>query len=93
MIKSFGDKETKKIFEGYKSKKIDPSIQRKALRKLNEIHYSVELNDLKIPPSNRLHGLKRNLKEYHSISINMQWRIIFIWQDNNAYEVEITDYH
>ncbi|WP_010177362.1 type II toxin-antitoxin system RelE/ParE family toxin [Aquimarina agarilytica] len=93
MIKSFGDKETEKLFAGHSSKKIDASIQKKAFRKLVQIHSSKDLNDLTIPPGNRLHQLQGNLKEYHSISINMQWRIIFKWNNHNAYDVEIIDYH
>lgn len=93
MIKSFGDKETEKIYDGYWSKKIDHTIQRKAFRLLVQIDSSTKLIDLSIPPGNRLHDLKDDLKGYHSVSINDQWRIIFLWKDGDAYEVKITDYH
>ena len=93
MIKSFGNKETEKIFQGSVSKKLDDAIQKKAFRKLVQIHVSKDLNDLSIPPGNRLHMLSGNLKSFHSISINMQWRIIFRWEGGNAYNVEIIDYH
>ena len=93
MIKSFGNKETEKIFQGKVSKKMNTVIQRKALRKLVQIHISKDLNDLSVPPGNRLHMLGGNLKSFHSISINMQWRIIFQWESGNAYNVEIVDYH
>ncbi len=93
MIKSFGDKETEKIFNGKMSKKVDSTIQRKALRKLIQIHASNNLKDLTIPPGNRLHPLSGDLIGFHSISINMQWRIIFQWNEDSAYNVEIVDYH
>lgn len=93
MIKSFGDKETKKLFNGLNSNKIDALIKRKAFRQLVQIHVSKDLQDLSIPPGNRLHELKDDLKDFHSISINMQWRIIFKWENGNAYEVQIVDYH
>lgn len=63
------------------------------MRKLAYLNAAVSLPDLQIPPSNRLHQLQGKLKNYYSISINMQWRIIFLWKDGNAFEVEIIDYH
>ncbi len=63
------------------------------MRRLDYLDSALNLDDLRIPPSNRLHPLKDDLKGYHSISINMKWRIIFIWNDGNAYDVKITDYH
>lgn len=68
-------------------------MQKTAKRKLLHIHSAINLNDLKIPPGNRLHKLIGDRKEQYSISINDQWRICFVWKDNNAYEVEIADYH
>ena len=68
-------------------------IQEIGRRKLRMLHNSIDINDLKIPPSNRLEKLKGNLKDFYSIRINNQWRIIFKWENNNAFEVEILDYH
>ena len=93
MIKSFGNKETEKIWNGIRSRKLPNEIQDIARRKLRMLNSSVDIVDLKIPPSNRLEKLSGNLKEYHSIRINKQWRIIFIWKNNDAFNVEIVDYH
>jgi len=93
MLKSFGSKETEKIWTGVRSSKIPPEIQKIGRRKLRMINNSIDLNDLRIPPSNRLEKLSGNLKEYYSIRINDQWRIMFKWQDGHAFEVEIIDYH
>ncbi len=93
MLKSFGSKETEKIWTGVRSSKIPPEIQKIDRRKLRMINNSIDLNDLRIPPSNRLEKLSGNLKEYYSIRINDQWRIMFKWQDGHAFEVEIIDYH
>ena len=93
MITSFGDKETEKIWAGTVSKKLPREIQEVARRKLRMLNNVVDLNDLKIPPANRLEKLKGNLKDFHSIRINIQWRIIFKWLNGNAFEVKIVDYH
>jgi len=93
MIKSFGSKETEKIWNGIRSTKIPPEIQKVGRRKLRMINNSIDLNDLRIPPSNRFEKLSGNLKDYHSIRINDQWRIILKWVAGQAYEVEIVDYH
>ena len=93
MIVSFKDKETEKIWNGIVSKKLPREIQDTARRKLRMINNSTDVNDLKIPPANRLEKLKGNLKEFNSIRINNQWRIIFKWNNGNALEVEIVDYH
>ena len=93
MIKSFGDKETEKIWDGVRSKKLPNEIQNIARRKLRMVNNAQNINDLRIPPANHLEKLEGNLKEYHSIRINKQWRIVFIWENNDAYEVKITDYH
>lgn len=93
MIKDFGDKETEKIWFGISSKKLPNEIQDRARRKLRMINNSQNINDLKIPPSNRLEAMKGNFKEYYSIRVNNQWRIIFIWKNDNAYQVKIIDYH
>jgi len=93
MIKTFKCKETEKIFNRNYSKKLPHDIQRAAFRKLRMIDRSKTLTDLKIPPANRLEMLSGRRKGQYSIRINDQWRICFKWIDNNALEVEITDYH
>ena len=93
MIISFGDKNTEKIWNGIAVKKPSVEIQEIGRRKLRMLHNSIDINDLKIPPSNRLEKLKGNLKDFYSIRINNQWRIIFKWENNNAFEVEILEYH
>ncbi len=93
MIISFGSKETEKIWNGVLLKKPSKEIQEIGRRKLRMLNNSQDINDLRIPPSNRLEKLSGNLKEFYSIRINKQWRIIFIWENGNASEVEIIDYH
>ena len=93
MIISFGDSDTEKIWNGIRIKKIPNEIQHIGRRKLRMLNNSVNLADLKIPPSNRLEKLWGNLKDFHSIRINDQWKIIFKWNLGNASEVEIIDYH
>lgn len=93
MIASFGDKDTKKIWEGERVKNFSTEIQETARRKLRMLNNSQDLTDLLIPPSNRLERLKGNLKEFYSIRINNQWRLIFKWNNGNSEEVEIIDYH
>ena len=93
MIKEFGDRESEKIWAGIRSKKLPSEIQNVARRKLRMINNAQDVNDLRIPPANRLEKLKGDLKEYHSIRINNQWRIIFQWKNDDAYDVKIVDYH
>lgn len=93
MIKSFRDSETEKIWSGFRSKKLPSQIQRVARRKLRMINNAVTINDLRIPPPNRLERLKDNLNGLYSIRINDQWRIVFRWVPSNAFEVGILDYH
>lgn len=93
MILSFKTKETQLIWNGIRVPKMPIEIQNVARRKLRMIHNSHNLNDLMIPPSNRLEKLKGKLKDFYSIRINNQWRIIFIWNNGNAEKVEIIDYH
>ena len=93
MLRSFGSKETEKIWNGTRSSKIPPEIQKVGRRKLRMINNSIDQNDLRIPPSNRLEKLSGNLKEYHCIRINDQWRIMFKWQAGHAFKVEIINYH
>ncbi|MHA8073552.1 type II toxin-antitoxin system RelE/ParE family toxin [Aquirufa sp. HETE-40SA] len=91
MIKSFGSKETLIIWNGERSKRLPFEIQEIARRKLRMIQASENINDLRIPPANRLEKLTGS--EFYSIRINDQWRIIFKWINNSAEEVEIVDYH
>jgi len=93
MIISFGSKETEKIWNGIVVKKPSIEIQQIGRRKLRMLHNSLNLSDLRIPPSNRLEKLTGNLKDFYSIRINNQWRIIFCWEDGNTSAVEIVDYH
>jgi toxin HigB-1 len=93
MITSFGSKDTEMIWMGERVKKLPNEVQETGRRKLRMLNNSHNIMDLIIPPSNRLEKLKGNLKEYYSIRINDQWRIIFKWNNGNAYEVEIIDYH
>jgi proteic killer suppression protein len=93
MIKTFGSNETEQIWNGIRQKKIPPEIQKTGRRKLRMINNSIDLNDLRIPPSNRLEKLRGDLKQYYSIRINDRWRIIFIWDIGNACEVQIRDHH
>lgn len=93
MIKSFSDKTTEELFNRQNVRKLPPSIIRTAYRKLLIIDAAEKLDDLKIPPGNRLEKLAGDLLGKFSIRINDQWRIIFEWKKNNAYEVEIVDYH
>ena len=93
MIVSFGNKDTEKIWQGERIKKLHVTIQEVARRKLRMINNAIDLFDLKIPPANRLEKLSGNLRTFYSIRINDQWRIIFKWKAGNASEVEIIDYH
>lgn len=93
MIKSFGDKEADKIWNGFRSKKLPNEIQLIARRKLRMINNAQNVNDLRIPPANHLEKLSGNLRDYFSIRINKRWRIVFIWDNNDAFEVSIKDYH
>jgi len=93
MIKSFKDKETEKVFNRNYSKKLPEMIQQRALRKLRMIDAATEINDLRVPPGNRLEALGGGREGQHSIRINNQWRICFTWSQGDAYDVEIVDYH
>ena len=93
MLISFGTKNTEKIWEGKRVAKLPIEIQTIGRRKLRMINNSQNIMDLTIPPSNKLEKLKGELKDYYSIRINDQWRIIFKWDSGNATDVEIIDYH
>ena len=93
MLTSFGNKHTQKIWEGERVKGLPTEVQEIARRKLRMLNNSQNLTDLMIPPSNRLEKLKGTLKNFYSIRVNDQWRIIFKWNNGNADEVELIDYH
>ena len=93
MIRSFGDKETGKIFDLILSRKIPREIQERAYHKLVAIHEAESLENLRNPPGNRLEALRGDLDGLHSIRINNQWRIVFRWEGKDAHDVMITDYH
>jgi toxin HigB-1 len=93
MIKSFRDTETEKIYRRGVSLKLPRDIQQVALRKLRMLNNAASLNDLRIPPANRLEKLVGDRAGQHSIRVNDQWRICFEWRDGDAYGVEIVDYH
>ncbi len=93
MIRSFTDAETEKIFHRTRSLKLDQSMQNVAFRKLRMLHNSKTITDLRAPPANRLEKLKGDRNGQYSIRINDQYRVYFEWQDGDAYQVEIADYH
>jgi len=93
MIRSFDDEETERIWSGERSRKLPQDMQDRALDKLKMLNRAKTLDDLRNPPGNRLHALKEDRAGQHSISINKQWRICFVWRDGGADGVEITDYH
>lgn len=93
MILSFGEKNTRLIWEGERVKGLSIELQEIARRKLRMLNNAHSLSDLRIPPSNNLERLKGNLKDFYSIRINNQWRIIFKWKSGNVDQVEIIDYH
>jgi toxin HigB-1 len=93
MIVSFRDTETARIWRGERSRRLPPDIQNVALRKLRLLNRSRDLNDLRVPPGNRLEALKADPSGQHSIRINDQWRICFVWTAGGPKDVEIVDYH
>jgi toxin HigB-1 len=93
MIKSFRDREAERIFRRERSRRLPNEIQRIALRKLLQVDAVTHLESLRVPPGNRLEALYGDRVGQHSVRINDQWRICFVWRDGDAYEVEIIDYH
>lgn len=93
MIITFGDKETQSVYVDGKSKKLPPDLIRRAVRRLEYINLATSLNDLKTPPGNRLHALREDRAGQYAIAINDQWRICFRFEDGDAYDVEVVDYH
>lgn len=92
MIGSFGDSRTEALFRDEFVRDFQ-RLARRAKRKLEAINAASRLNDLRVPPSNRLEKLRGELRRFHSIRINDQWRVIFVWRDGDAHEVTIVDYH
>jgi proteic killer suppression protein len=93
VIKSFRDRRTAAAFRGFRLKGFPPDLLRRAQKRLRQLHAARTLQDLRLPPSNRLEALERERQGQHSIRINDQWRICFVWRDGDAYDVEVTDYH
>lgn len=93
MIRTFADKRTQELYLTGKSKKFPPDVAPRAVRKLDYVNLAKRLEDLKVPPGNRLHPLSGNRAGQHAIAINSQWRICFLFDDGDAYNVEVCDYH
>lgn len=93
MIRSYRDRETRAVAKRRRVRRLPQDIQRRAQRKLMILNNAVDLNDLRVPPGNRLEALSGDRDGQHSIRINNQWRICFVWSEGNAWQVEIVDYH
>jgi proteic killer suppression protein len=93
VIRTFADKRTKAVFDDVPVKGLGADVHRSGRKKLLMLNRAVDLNDLRVPPGNRLEALGRDRLGQHSIRVNDQWRICFVWRDGDAYDVEITDYH
>ena len=93
MIKTFRDTHTQALYATGRSKRLPPDIVKRAIRKLEYVDLATGLDDLKVPPSNRLHELERERKGQYAISVSDQWRICFRFEDGDAYDVELTNYH
>ena len=93
MILSFTGKDTQRLFEAEPTKRFPPEIRNRARLKLAQLHAATRLDFMAVPPSNRLEALKGDRKGQHSVRINQQWRLCFVWRNGNAFDVEIADYH
>jgi proteic killer suppression protein len=93
MIKSFKGAEAEKLFRGQFSRKLPHNVHRVAARKLEQLNAATALETLRVPPGNRLEALTHDLQVQHSMRLNDQWRVCFVWRDGDAYDVEIVDYH
>lgn len=93
MIRSFGSKDTERIWHEQYVKRVDRSVQRATLRKLELIHAAKDVEDLRVPPGNRLERLVGDRRGQHSICVNAQWRLCFVWREGGADNVELVDYH
>ena len=93
MIRSFGSKDTERIWHEQYVKRVDRTVQRAALRKLELIHAAMDVDDLRVPPGNHLERLVGDRRGQHSIRVNAQWRLCFVWREGGADDVELVDYH
>ncbi len=93
MIASFRDKETERLWQSGKNRRLPGDLQRRAFKKLAILNAAVTLDNLKVPPGNQLEALRGNRAGQHSIRVNGQYRVCFVWRNGNAFEVEIVDYH
>ena len=93
MIKSFKDRDTERLFRRERAKRLGADVQRIALRKLRMLDAATVLEDLRVPPANRLEKLKGDRAGQYSIRVNQQWRVCFVWRSGHAFDVEIVDYH
>ena len=93
MIRSFRDRDAERLVKRHRIKRLGPEVQRVALRKLRMLDAAVGLEDLRVPPGNRLERLRGDRAGQHSIRVNDRWRICFHWRNGDAYDVEIVDYH
>ena len=93
MIRSFGDRETERLWDEERVRSIDPRVQQAAFRKLEILNAATEIVELRVPPGNRLEALKGDRQGQHSIRINDQWRVCFVWRNGGAEDVEVVDYH
>ena len=93
MIRSFGSRDTERIWHEQYVKRVDRTVQRPTLRKLELIHAAKDVEDLRIPPGNRLERLGGDRRGQHSIRVNAQWRLCFVWREGGADDVELVDYH
>ncbi len=93
MIASFRDKETERLWQSGRSRRLPADLQLRAFKKLAILNAAITLNNLRVPPGNQLEGLRGDRAGQHSIRINDQYRVCFLWRDGNAFDVEIVDYH
>jgi len=93
VIKSFRDRDTERLFHRERVKRLGADVQRTALRKLRMLDAATALDDLRVPPANRLEKLKGGRAGQYSIRVNRQWRVCFVWRSGDAHDVEIVDYH
>jgi proteic killer suppression protein len=93
VIRSFRDRESERLFRRERNRALPPELQRVALRKLVQLDAADSLEDLRVPPGNRLEVLRGDRKGQHSIRVNERWRVCFVWREGDAHEVEIVDYH
>jgi len=93
MIKTFADAQTQELYLSGRARRVPPDVASRAARKLELVNAAVRIEDLKVPPGNRLHPLEGDRRGQHSIWVNDQWRICFTWYEGHAFDVEIVDYH